>query len=85
MERLVGVGASPGIAMGVAHVLAHRVDIHERRIAADQVDAAYGGKAYARRSPAGKRRNTRNIPVPKNAINKPVAHVTGPGNLIKPR
>jgi phosphotransferase system enzyme I (PtsI) len=39
MERLVGVGASPGIAMGVAHVLAHRVDIHERRIAADQVDA----------------------------------------------
>ncbi|HTB60374.1 MAG TPA: phosphoenolpyruvate--protein phosphotransferase [Polyangia bacterium] len=39
MERLVGVGASPGIAIGVAHVLASRVDIHERRIAADQIDA----------------------------------------------
>ncbi len=39
MERLVGVGASPGIAIGVAHVLASRVDIHERRIAADQVEA----------------------------------------------
>ncbi|HEY4392872.1 MAG TPA: phosphoenolpyruvate--protein phosphotransferase [Polyangia bacterium] len=39
MERLVGVGASPGIAIGVAHVLASRVDIHERRIAAEQVDA----------------------------------------------
>ena len=38
MERLVGVGASPGIAIGVAHVLASRVDIHERRIAADQVE-----------------------------------------------
>ena len=38
MERLVGVGASPGIAIGVAHVLASKVDIHERRIAADQVD-----------------------------------------------
>ena len=39
MERLIGVGASPGIAIGVAHVLASRVDIHERRIAADQVEA----------------------------------------------
>jgi phosphoenolpyruvate-protein phosphotransferase (PTS system enzyme I) len=39
MERLVGVGASPGIAIGVAHVLASKVDIHERRIAAEQVDA----------------------------------------------
>src|SRR5580704_12331139 len=39
MERLVGVGASPGIAIGVAHVLASRVDIHERRIAVDQVEA----------------------------------------------
>jgi len=38
MERLVGVGASPGIAIGVAHVLASRVEIHERRIAAEQVD-----------------------------------------------
>ena len=34
----LGVGASPGIAIGVAHVLASRVDIHERRIAADQVE-----------------------------------------------
>jgi phosphotransferase system enzyme I (PtsI) len=39
MERLVGVGASPGIAMGTAHVLGSRVEIHERRIAAEQVDA----------------------------------------------
>jgi phosphotransferase system enzyme I (PtsI) len=39
MEKLVGVGASPGIAIGVAHVLASRVDIHERHVAADQVDA----------------------------------------------
>jgi len=38
MERLIGVGASPGIAIGVAHVLASRVEIHERRIAAEQVD-----------------------------------------------
>ena len=38
MDRLIGVGASPGIAIGVAHVLASRVEIHERRIAADQVD-----------------------------------------------
>jgi len=39
MEKLVGVGASPGIAIGVAHVLASRVEIHERRIAAEQVEA----------------------------------------------
>jgi phosphotransferase system enzyme I (PtsI) len=39
LERLVGVGASPGIATGVAHVLGSRVEIHERRIAADQVEA----------------------------------------------
>ncbi len=39
MERLAGVGASPGIAIGVAHVLGSRVDVHERRIPADAVDA----------------------------------------------
>ena len=39
MQRLTGVGASPGIAIGVAHVLASRVEIHERRIAATEVDA----------------------------------------------
>jgi len=39
MEKLVGVGASPGIAIGVAHVLASRVEIHERRIAAEQVES----------------------------------------------
>ena len=39
MEKLVGVAASPGIAIGVAHVLASRVEIHERHIAAEQVDA----------------------------------------------
>jgi phosphoenolpyruvate-protein phosphotransferase (PTS system enzyme I) len=39
MDKLVGVGASPGIAIGVAHVLASRVDIHERHIAAEQVEA----------------------------------------------
>ena len=38
MEKLVGVGASPGIAIGVAHVLASRVEIHERHIAAEQVE-----------------------------------------------
>ncbi len=37
MERLVGVGASPGIAIGIAHVLSSRLDIHERRISAEQV------------------------------------------------
>ena len=39
MEKLAGVGASPGIAIGVAHVLASRVEIHERHIAAEQVEA----------------------------------------------
>ena len=39
MERLAGVGASPGIAIGVAHVLGSRVDVHERRIPSDAVDA----------------------------------------------
>ncbi len=39
MQRLTGVGASPGIAIGVAHVLTSRVDIHERRIPASEVDA----------------------------------------------
>jgi len=36
---LTGVAASPGIAIGVAHVLGSRVDVHERRIAAEAVDA----------------------------------------------
>ena len=39
MQRLTGVGASPGIAIGVAHVLASRVDIHERRIGLPDIDA----------------------------------------------
>jgi phosphotransferase system enzyme I (PtsI) len=39
MERLIGVAASPGIAIGVAHVLGSRVDVHERRIAGDAVEA----------------------------------------------
>jgi len=39
MERLTGVAASPGIAMGVAHVLGSRVEVHERRIAADAIEA----------------------------------------------
>jgi phosphotransferase system enzyme I (PtsI) len=39
VERLAGVGASPGIAIGVAHVLGSRVDVHERRISSDAVDA----------------------------------------------
>ena len=39
MERLVGVGASPGIGIGVAHVLGSRVDVHERRIPAEAVEA----------------------------------------------
>jgi phosphotransferase system enzyme I (PtsI) len=38
MERLTAVGASPGIAIGVAHVLGSRVDVHERRISAEAVD-----------------------------------------------
>jgi len=39
MERLSGVGAAPGIAIGRAHVLSSRVDVHERRIAKDRVQA----------------------------------------------
>ena len=39
MERLLGVGASPGIAIGVAHVLGSRVEVHERRIAQSAVAA----------------------------------------------
>jgi phosphotransferase system enzyme I (PtsI) len=39
LEKLIGVGASPGIVIGVAHVLASRVEIHERRIAVEQVEA----------------------------------------------
>lgn len=39
MEKLSGVGASPGIAIGVAHVLSSRLEIHERRIGAHQVEA----------------------------------------------
>ena len=38
MIRLAGVGASPGIAMGVAHFLGGRVEVQERRIFADEVD-----------------------------------------------
>ena len=39
MERLTGVGAAPGIAIGKAHVLGSRVDVHERRIAKETIDA----------------------------------------------
>jgi phosphotransferase system enzyme I (PtsI) len=39
LERLTGVGASPGIAVGVAHVLGSRVDVHERRIPGEAVEA----------------------------------------------
>jgi phosphotransferase system enzyme I (PtsI) len=39
VERLSGVGASPGIAIGVAHALGSRVDVHERRIPAEAVEA----------------------------------------------
>jgi phosphotransferase system enzyme I (PtsI) len=39
MEKLVGVSASPGIAIGVAHVLGSRVEVHERRIAIDAVES----------------------------------------------
>jgi phosphotransferase system enzyme I (PtsI) len=39
MERLTGVGASPGIAIGKGHVLGSRVDVHERRIAVEAVEA----------------------------------------------
>jgi phosphoenolpyruvate-protein phosphotransferase (PTS system enzyme I) len=38
LERLTGVAASPGIAIGVAHVLGSRVDVHERRISSDAVE-----------------------------------------------
>ncbi|MGD0836681.1 MAG: phosphoenolpyruvate--protein phosphotransferase [Polyangia bacterium] len=38
MIRLAGVGASPGIAMGVAHFLGGRVEVQERRIFAEEVD-----------------------------------------------
>ena len=39
MERLTGVAASPGIAIGVAHVLGSRVEVHERRIAPEAIEA----------------------------------------------
>jgi phosphotransferase system enzyme I (PtsI) len=39
MERLPGVGASPGISIGIAHVLGSRVEVHERRISHDGVEA----------------------------------------------
>ncbi len=39
MERLKGVAASPGIAIGTAHVLGSRIDVHERRIPAAGVEA----------------------------------------------
>jgi len=39
MERLTGVGAAPGIAIGRAHVLSSRVDVHERRIAKETIPA----------------------------------------------
>jgi phosphotransferase system enzyme I (PtsI) len=38
VERLNGVAASPGIAIGVAHVIGSRVDVHERRISLEAVD-----------------------------------------------
>jgi phosphotransferase system enzyme I (PtsI) len=38
MIRLAGVGASPGIAIGVAHFLGGRVEVQERRIFTDEVD-----------------------------------------------
>jgi phosphotransferase system enzyme I (PtsI) len=39
MEKLTGAAASPGIAIGVAHVLGSRVEVHERRIARETVEA----------------------------------------------
>ncbi|HEY2899192.1 MAG TPA: phosphoenolpyruvate--protein phosphotransferase [Polyangia bacterium] len=39
MEKLTGVAASPGIAIGVAHVLGSRVEVHERRIAVEAIEA----------------------------------------------
>jgi phosphoenolpyruvate-protein phosphotransferase (PTS system enzyme I) len=38
MERLSGVSASPGIAIGIAHVLGSRVEVHERRISQEGVE-----------------------------------------------
>ncbi len=38
MIRLAGVGASPGIAMGVAHFLGGRIEVQERRIFTDEVE-----------------------------------------------
>jgi len=37
MEKLVGVAASSGIAIGPAHALASRVEVYERRISSDAV------------------------------------------------
>lgn len=39
MLKLVGVPASPGIAVGAAHFLGGRVDVHERRIFPEEVPA----------------------------------------------
>ena len=39
MIKLVGVGASPGIAVGVAHFLGGPVEVQERRVFAEEVDA----------------------------------------------
>ena len=56
MERLVGVGASPGIAIGVAHVLASRVDdpraAHRRRAGRGRDQPLRAGAGRNRR-PAG--------------------------------
>ena len=38
MERLAGVGASPGIAIGRAYVVGNRVDVYERRISREAVE-----------------------------------------------
>jgi phosphoenolpyruvate-protein phosphotransferase (PTS system enzyme I) len=38
MIKLCGVGASPGIALGKAHFLGGRVEVHERRIFAEEVE-----------------------------------------------
>jgi phosphotransferase system enzyme I (PtsI) len=39
MRRLVGTGASPGIAIGIAHFLGGRVEVYERHIAPDEVES----------------------------------------------
>jgi phosphotransferase system enzyme I (PtsI) len=39
MFKLTGVAASPGIALGVAHYIGGRVEVHERRILKTDVDA----------------------------------------------